>query len=308
MFTLLYLFLSLCLVLAQDNRPEDENNHFIFPPLPGPQYSNDPSVFSTNLNFTVGKGQDQPFKWVTNMTSMQIILCQEGNPDSVQRHQITDCIDGTSSNYLYWDGDIGPIDLNNGSQAYLGVWDCTKSSTPVFFSHYMNLTKASSSPSSSSSTTSVSSSSTSSSMSLATAGVSQTTSSTSQPTESSSPSASTASSDSHSNAAAIGGGIGGGIGAALVLVAAAFFFWKYRNGKNKGQQPPGQQDMSWANNNQDYNVMAMNPGTGAYKLPNQPSELESEPLSMSELSPSSPLPAANAGNGPNMEPRRVYEL
>ncbi|KAI1407039.1 hypothetical protein F5Y13DRAFT_175814 [Hypoxylon sp. FL1857] len=290
MSTLLYLVLNICLVLAQDNREPDENNHFIYPPLPGPQYSNDPSVFEKNLNFTVGKGQSQPFKWVSNMTSMQIILCQEGNPDSVRTHDITDCIDGTSTDYVYWDGGIGSIDLKNGSQAYLGVWNCSDFTTPVFFSHYMNLVED---PSASSTTTSSSSAatavSTSSSSSIATEPVVTPPTSTDSP-----PTDESQSSSGSSNAAAIGGGIGGGIGGALILIAAAFAFWKYRSAKNQKQQQPAQQIAAWANH-QDYNAMSMSPGSNVYKPPYQPSELESHPPSVSELPPGS-------------EQRRVYEM
>lgn len=77
------------LVVAQDNRPPDPNNHFIYPPLPGPQLSNDPTVFKDNINFTVGIAQSAPFKWVTNMTSMRVTLNQEGNPESVNAVDIS---------------------------------------------------------------------------------------------------------------------------------------------------------------------------------------------------------------------------
>ncbi|KAI0120383.1 hypothetical protein F4776DRAFT_251803 [Hypoxylon sp. NC0597] len=288
---LLYLLLNVCIVLAQDNREPDENNHFIYPPLPGPQYSNDPSVFETNINFTVGRGQSQPFKWVSNMTSMQIILCQEGNPDSVRTHDITDCIDGTSTDYLYWDGGIGSIDLKNGSQAYLGVWNCSDFTTPVFFSHYMNLVEDSSTPSSTttSSASTTSGISTSPPTSISTAPV------VTPPLSTDSPHADESSSNrGSSNAAAIGGGIGGGIGGALVLIAAALAFWKYRTRKSKGQQQPNEQIAAWANH-QDYNAMSVSPGSNVYKPPYQPSELESHPPSVSELPP---------GSGQ----RRVYEM
>lgn len=90
MFNPLLLLLVVGLpVIAQDNRPQDPNNYFVYPPLPGPQFSNDPTVFETNHNFTVGEQQDQPFKWETNMTSVSILLIQEGNPESVQQHDLT---------------------------------------------------------------------------------------------------------------------------------------------------------------------------------------------------------------------------
>jgi hypothetical protein len=74
---------------AQDNRDPDPDNHFIYPPLPGPQYSNDPTVFESNLNFTVGTPQSQPFKWVSNLESLHLTMVQEGNPDVIQRHNLT---------------------------------------------------------------------------------------------------------------------------------------------------------------------------------------------------------------------------
>lgn len=81
----LALTLLLCGALhAQDNREPDPDNQFIYPPLPGPQASNDPSVFEDNLNFTVSIDQAQPWKWITNMTYMSITLNQEGNPDIVR--------------------------------------------------------------------------------------------------------------------------------------------------------------------------------------------------------------------------------
>ncbi|OTB03762.1 hypothetical protein M426DRAFT_12263 [Hypoxylon sp. CI-4A] len=301
MSILLYFLLNFCLVLAQDNRDPDENNHFIYPPLPGPQYSNDPTVFETNINFTVGKSQNQPFKWVSNMTYMQIILCQEGNPESVQLHDITECIDGTSDDFIYWDGDIGSIDLNNGSQAYLGVWNCSENSTPVFFSHYINLVEddSVSSTTSSASSTTTSSSASSSSTSLAT-GAMSVNSAAASPTDTSTPSE--AASADTSNAAVIGGGIGGGIGGALLVIAVAFAVWKYRTGKKKNQrQPGGQQIATWANN-QSYNPVALTPnGSNMYKPPYGPTELYSHPSSVAEAQ-------TTPGGGTYYEQGRVYEM
>jgi hypothetical protein len=77
------------LAIAQDNRTPDPDNHFIYPPLPGPQFSNDPTVFENNLNFTVGVLQSAPFKWVTNMTSMSVTLNQEGHSDRVKSHELS---------------------------------------------------------------------------------------------------------------------------------------------------------------------------------------------------------------------------
>ncbi|OTA69520.1 hypothetical protein K449DRAFT_384464 [Hypoxylon sp. EC38] len=204
---------------------------------------------------------------------------------------LEDCIDGTSTNYLYWDGSIGSIDLKNGSQAYLGVWNCSDFTTPVFFSHYMNLVEGSSASSSTttSSTSTTSSASISPTTSIATAPVATT------PTSTNSPHVDESSSyRGSSNAAAIGGGIGGGIGGALILIAAAIAFWKYRTRKSKDQQQPSQQIAAWANH-QDYNAMSLSPNSNVYKPPYQASELESHPPSVSELPPGS-------------DQRRVYEM
>jgi hypothetical protein len=88
--SVIFSFLLLAgLVVAQDNRPPDPKNRFIYPPLPGPQFSNDPTVFEINLNFTVGVSQSAPFKWVTNMNSMRVTLNQEGNPENVQSYELS---------------------------------------------------------------------------------------------------------------------------------------------------------------------------------------------------------------------------
>ena len=81
-------------VVAQDNRPEDPNNHFVYPPLPADQFLNNdpsvlPSVFCTNIIFTVGEIQLEPFKWVSNMTSMRLELYQQGGLEDVQSHVLT---------------------------------------------------------------------------------------------------------------------------------------------------------------------------------------------------------------------------
>lgn len=89
MLNTLLLHLATCvLVIAQSDGPLDPQNHFVYPGLPGPAYSDDPTVFALNQNFTVGEDQSQPFKWITNMTSTRITLWQEGNPDKVQQHII----------------------------------------------------------------------------------------------------------------------------------------------------------------------------------------------------------------------------
>jgi len=245
--------LCITLVVAQDNRPEDPNNHFVYPPLPGDQYSNDPTVFRTNINITVGEVQAEPFKWVTNMTSMKISLEQEGAPGTVQSRiltgnssqkvhilstrliRYTGCEAGVApaQNFFYWDGNISPIDLKNGSQAYFAAWNCSDpDATPIFFSHYVNLTE----PAAASSSSRASSTAAAINSKINTTAPSSTASHTSSSFAPSSITPVPASSGgSSSNAAALGGGIGGGIGGAIVLAAAAFAFWKYRQSKQAKQ-------------------------------------------------------------------------
>jgi hypothetical protein len=141
-----------------------------------------------------------------------------------------------AQNYFYWDGNISPIDLKNGSQAYIAAWNCSEpGATPIFFSHYVNLTAAASSSSSASSTAAATNSQTSTAAPSSTA--SQTPSSFASSSASSSATPVPASSGgSSSNDAALGGGIGGGIGGAIVLTAAAFAFWKYRQSKQAKQR------------------------------------------------------------------------
>ncbi|KAI8633356.1 hypothetical protein F5Y19DRAFT_471630 [Xylariaceae sp. FL1651] len=142
----------LCDVGAQDNRPPDPDNQFIYPPLPGPQFSNDLTVFWENLNIIV-RPQNEPFKWVSNMSSMYVSLLQEGAPDLVNSVNLTECQPG-SDNSIYWNGDLGNIDLAVSDQAFLAACNCSDpDATPIFFSHCINLTTADSSvesPSSSS--------------------------------------------------------------------------------------------------------------------------------------------------------------
>jgi hypothetical protein len=66
------------LAIAQSNMPKDPNNHFVYPPTPGPKFANDPTVFKDNKNFTVRVKQSQPFTSVTNMTLVSVTLWQEG--------------------------------------------------------------------------------------------------------------------------------------------------------------------------------------------------------------------------------------
>ncbi|KAK5953909.1 hypothetical protein OHC33_005180 [Knufia fluminis] len=241
----LALTLLLCGALhAQDNREPDPDNQFIYPPLPGPQASNDPSVFEDNLNFTVSIDQAQPWKWITNMTYMSITLNQEGNPDIVRSRVLLEC--GSQADYYYWDGEISPIQLSDGNIAFLSAWNCSEpDATPIFFSHYFNLVEPVVSSSSSSVTPTSTGSLASVQSTLATqtgAGVTSQSSSSPTPTtptgspESSSSTGSSSGGDGGSDAAAIGGGVGGGIGGALVLIALGAFFLYWRRNKKKQQR------------------------------------------------------------------------
>ena len=153
------------------------------------------------------------------------------------------------TDYYYWDGDISPIDIKNGSIAFLSAWNCSEpDATPIFFSHYFNLSEpvaASSSSSASQSSATGSLASTQSVLATQTGATTGTAtgSGSSSPTGSSSASSSTGSSKSGggTNAAAIGGGVGGGIGGALVLIAlgAFFLYWRRNKQKQQKQQIPG---------------------------------------------------------------------
>ncbi|OCT53174.1 hypothetical protein CLCR_10477 [Cladophialophora carrionii] len=239
----LYLFLGS--VFAQDNRPVDPNNHFISPPLPGPQANVDPSVFWSNQNWTVGVQQSIDWNWITNHTNLMITLQQEGNPDSVQARTILDCPEASTTSLIYWDGDVSPIDLNNGSIAYLAAWDCDQpDATPLFFSHYINLTEPAVVTTSSSSTPTTSSpSSTRTNAAPVTSSTPFGSPSTPTPTPTPTPSTDDTNQGTHrssSDSAALGGGIGGGIGGALVLIALVglLLFWR-RGNKNKAKRNAG---------------------------------------------------------------------
>ncbi|KAK5451471.1 hypothetical protein LTS15_008236 [Exophiala xenobiotica] len=237
-FGALPLFLSS--VSTQDNRAPDPNNHFISPPLPGPQVNVNATVFWSNQNWTVGVQQTIDWNWVTNFTNLMITMQQEGNPGSVQSrlilgmHQLPvfnlidgvdrspDCPAASTQDNIYWDGKISPIDLKNGSIAYLAAWDCDQpDATPIFFSHYINLTEPVVTTTSSTSTTTTSGIPTSASP---------------VSTSSITPAATAESNHSGgggSNSAALGGGIGGGIGGALVLIVLAALFIYWRRGKRE---------------------------------------------------------------------------
>lgn len=87
-FLRFYLLLFILYVTAQDNRATDANNHFIYPHLPGPQFSHDPTVFHDNILLTAGVKQGEPFKWVSNLTSLALYLQQEGNEEYVKAHNL----------------------------------------------------------------------------------------------------------------------------------------------------------------------------------------------------------------------------
>jgi hypothetical protein len=128
-----------------------------------------------------------------------------------------------SFNSIFWDGRIDPIDLRNGSQAYLAAWNCSDpNASPMFFSHYFNLTK----PTQSTSSDTMSS--------TASTTVTTATRPSQQTADSSSTSASTNS--TFNNAGAIGGGVGGGLGGALLLIAGGFALYRYRK-ESHGKEP-----------------------------------------------------------------------
>ena len=111
-------------------------------------------------------------------------------------------------NYYYWDGNIGPIDLNHGIYAFIAAYNCSESTSPIFFSHYITLTESAAATNSGTNTAASCSSASPSAW----------------PSATPVPASSGASS---STAAALGGGIGGGIGGAIVLVGVSFEIWKY---------------------------------------------------------------------------------
>lgn len=206
-----------------------------------------------------------------------------------------ECIPG-SNNYLYWDGNIGSINLKNGSQAYLGAYNCSNPGTPVFFSHYINLIEMPSKPSSTSDLTTLTSSF---STSFATLFITSSlvTSPTTSPSSSPVPSISSPT-DGSSNAAAIGGGIGGGLGGALVLIAAALAFWRYRGRKDKEQKHEHAQ-LNWTTNH-NHDAVFQNHKTNSDESSYQPATTYPPPQSISEL-PSTP----RYGNNPA---RQLFEI
>ncbi|KAH8647244.1 hypothetical protein BX600DRAFT_476362 [Xylariales sp. PMI_506] len=203
---------------AQDSRAEDPNNHFVFPPLPGPQHTSDPTVFWDNINITYGVAQTKAFQWVSDMSSMQVTLEQEGDQSSARYRQIASCSPG-SNNLIYWDGQIDPIDLANGTQAYLAAWNCSEpNASPIFFSHYFNLTAPTAS----------------------TANTSETTNSTTPTatgsgkdgTQSTSSAAGTEQGTTKiSTAAVIGGSVAGGVGGSLVFLLGVYALLRYHRKK-----------------------------------------------------------------------------
>ena len=248
----LYLFLSSA--FAQDSRPVARNNPFISPPEPGPQANVDPIMFWANQNWMVGVQQSIDWNGQTNLTNLMVTLQQEGNPDSVQACMILgmscsllhhavdkfmtkllDCPNASTTNLIYWNGEIGSIDLKNGSIAYLAAWDRDQPhASPFFFSHYINLTESVVvATSSTSKTTSSRSSSTPTNTALVTSSTQFRSSLAPIP---SADNANQGSSRS-SNALALGAGIASGISGALVLLALVVWliFWR-RAKRNKAQR------------------------------------------------------------------------
>ncbi|KAI1360632.1 hypothetical protein F5Y08DRAFT_343476 [Xylaria arbuscula] len=151
------------------------------------------------------------------MGSMMVCLEQVGNSPSVQTYQLTDCRPGVVD-IIHWNGDIGEIDLENGTQTYLSAYNCSAlSNEHVFVSHYFNLTRRVASEDTSATSTSTVTRIMSSVQSMITT-----------PTVTKGPAivvTSHASPAALKNfAAAIIGGIGAGIGGAIVIVALVCVF------------------------------------------------------------------------------------
>lgn len=139
----------------------------------------------------------------------------------------------------HWDGTIDPIDINNGSQAYLAVYNCSEKATPIFFSHYFNLTDATSSSSSETTNSASSSTSTISASSVTASSATVSSATATAGTNSAKADTSTAT----SNAAAVGGGVGGGVGGALLIIAGGFALWRCRKNR-QGRQPVPTREMN----------------------------------------------------------------
>ncbi|KAH7021353.1 uncharacterized protein B0I36DRAFT_367770 [Microdochium trichocladiopsis] len=220
------------LISGQSTKPVDYSNRFIWPPLPGPPANLDGTAFYENPNIEYGKPQSRPFTFITSMASTTIYMYQEQSPALAKFHLIRDCEPnnaGNSTTLHYWDGNIGDIDVELTNVAFLIAYECDDIGSPKFFSHYFNLTRAASLSTSATLATTVPTAGPSGTGTLT--GPSTVVPTASVPTD--------ANNSAASNTAALAGGIGGGIGGALLLIAAGFAFWKYRQrGKEQQQQAP----------------------------------------------------------------------
>lgn len=144
--------------------------------------------------------------------------------------------------------------------AYLGVYNCTdpdEHTTPIFFSHYINLTEPV--DTAVSTTTSASPSATA----------------TSRPTVSTAAAATTSSSSNNggsNNTVALGAGIGGGIGGAILLVGIGAFIIYWRRSKRAQLGSPygsdGRSQTPFLGNNNasdKYSQADMQKGSGVYE-------------------------------------------
>lgn len=137
-----------------------------------------------------------------------------------------------SHNITYWDGRISPIDIKNGSQAFLEAYDCTNDSYPVFYSHYFNLTEADAAVSSSSHSDSASPTILMTPTSTDTAAANPLSSASSAPTTTAAVTTTTnTGASTGSSAAAVGAGVGGGVAGALLIVGGGVALWRLRRNR-----------------------------------------------------------------------------
>lgn len=298
---------KLLFTFAQDNRPPDPHNHFLNPPLPGNQSNVDDTVFWENRNWTVGIIQDQTWSWVSNVTNLGITLNQEGNPERVKRRWILstcaqvsflgfqdspqpDCGEASREDYVYRDGKIRPIDLKNGSIAFLAAWDCDTNNTPLFFSHYINLTEPEV----------VLSSTASANAATTPPGQTSFLANTAPPNTATADNSTKSTSDrgngDSNNIAAVASGIGGGIGGALLLCAVAGLLIYYRRNKRKiSQQKTG----AIATHRQLGSLGVMMPVNAAY---------QSSSAEFFHYANTSPMTSELPGNTPVSWPHPNYPL
>ena len=141
---------------------------------------------------------------------------------------------GVTGGFFHWNGTAEGLSPGPRDVWWLGAWDSSiKDSSPVFFSHYFNLTKATETTTSSSSSAT---STTTSTNTLQINNVPTTDATNANPTQTvtGAPAAAEPSSSPKSqNTVAIGAGVGGAIGGALLLAAA---FWAFRYRKQQKQK------------------------------------------------------------------------